>query len=91
MGKFWSLLFLAVPVLGTALFFWAPAAGYWMPRDVSTHGHQIDHLWMFILILTGVVFVATEVFLFWFMWRYDGSVNREPVKFTHGNHNLEMV
>jgi cytochrome c oxidase subunit 2 len=63
----------------------------WLPRDVSEHGHEIDHLWNFILILTGLVFVATEVVLFWFIWRYDAASNRDPVKFMHGSHNLEVV
>ena len=91
MGKFWSLLFLLVPILGVAAFALAPAYGYWLPEDISEHGHQIDHLFMFILILTGVVFIATEVVLFWFMWRYDGKTNADPARFTHGSHNLEVV
>lgn len=91
MGKFWSITFLMVPVLGIGLFFWAPAAGYWLPRDISEHGYQIDHLFNFILILTGVVFAATEVCLFWFLWRYDAAANREPVKYMHGSHNLEVI
>ena len=62
-----------------------------MPLDVSEHGHNIDHLFRFILLLTGVVFIVTEVVLFYFLWRYDGSKNAEPVKFSHGNHNLEIV
>lgn len=91
MGKFWSILFLSVPVLGIGLFVWAPSAGYWLPRDISKHGYQIDHLFYFILVLTGLVFAATEFVLFWFLWRYDGATNRAPVKYTHGSHNLEVV
>lgn len=91
MGKFWSLLFLLVPVLGVGAFLWAAAGAMWLPRDISEHGHQIDHLWNFILILTGLVFVATELVLFWFLWRYDGASNKQPVKFTHGSHNLEVI
>ncbi len=91
MGRFWSLLFLTVPILGVAVFWWRAGAGYWLPRDISEHGHQIDHLWTFILILTGLVFVATEVLLFWFLWRYDGAKNTDPVKYTHGSHNLEVI
>lgn len=91
MGKFWSLLFLSVPVLGIGLFLWAPAAGYWLPRDISEHGYQIDHLFNFILVLTGVVFLVTEVALFWFLWRYDAATNRDPVKYMHGSHNLEVI
>jgi len=90
-GKLWSLLFLLVPILGVAVFWYSWQIGYWLPEDISAHGHQIDHLFMFILILTGVVFVITEVVMFWFMWRYDGKTNREPVKYTHGSHNLEIV
>ncbi len=91
MSRLWSILFLLVPILGVAVFVWAPGAGYWLPRDISEHGYQIDDLFMFCLYLTGAVFVVTEVALFWFLWRYDGSKNRDPVKYSHGNHNLEVV
>jgi len=90
-ARFWIFLFLLVPILGVALFFWAPTADLYLPRDVSTHGYKIDHLFTFILLLTGAVFVATEVVLVVFMWRYDKSLAKEPVKFTHGSHNLEMI
>lgn len=91
MGRFWGFLFLLVPVLGVGLFVWAPFNNHWLPRDVSSHGYEIDHLFNFILWLTGVVFIATEVILFWFIWRYDAARNKSPVKFTHGSHNLEIM
>jgi cytochrome c oxidase subunit II len=90
-GKVWSFLFLLVPVLGVGLFAWAPSNGFWLPRDISKHGWQIDHLFNFILVLTGVVFAATEGLLFWFLWRYDAKTNRTPVKYMHGSHNLEVI
>ena len=91
MGKFWSLIFLLVPVLGVAAFVVAPWYDLWLPRDISEHGHTIDHLFYFILWLTGAVFVATEVVLFWFMWRYDSQGKSNPVKYMHGSHTLEIV
>lgn len=91
MGKFWSLLFLLVPILGVAVFVAAPYYKMDLPEDISEHGREIDHLWYFILLLTGTVFVVTEVVLFWFLWRYDSASNRLPVKYTHGSHNLEVV
>lgn len=91
MGRLWSILFLLVPILGVALFVWAPGANHWLPLDISRHGHQIDHLFIFILFLTGVVFVLTECTLAWFMWKYNSSTNRDPVKPTHGSHNLEII
>ncbi len=91
MGRFWSLLFLLVPILGVATFVIGPMFNIWLPRDISEHGRVIDHLFYFILWLTGAVFVATEVVMFWFMWRYDGPRTNTPVKFSHGSHTLEVV
>jgi cytochrome c oxidase subunit II len=89
-GKFWSILFLCVTIFGVGTFVAAPTLNAWLPKDVSDIGHHIDHLFMFILVLTGVVFIATELALFWFLWKYDGKTNKEPVKFTHGSHTLEI-
>ena len=91
MGKLWSLLFLTVPIFGIGVFLAAPYYGMALPQDVSEHGHQIDHLWTFILWLTGLVFLVTEVILFWFLWKYDAASNRAVGKYTHGSHNLEVV
>ena len=90
-GIFWSLLFLAVPVLGVATFAIAPAIDVWLPKDVSEHGQAIDSLFYFILALTGVVFIATEVALFWFLWKYDAAKNSRPATYIHGSHTLEVV
>jgi cytochrome c oxidase subunit II len=90
-GKFWSLFFLLVPILGVACFVAGPIYGLWLPQDISQHGHTIDHLFYFILWLTGVVFVITEVVLAWFLWKYDGRDKARPVAFTHGSHALELV
>lgn len=97
MGRFWSLLFLMVPVLGVAIFVcgamsdsW-PLVGYWLPEDVSRHGAVIDGLFMSILYLTGVIFIVTGLALFWFLWKYDAGKNTQPVKYTHGSHTLEVI
>jgi cytochrome c oxidase subunit II len=92
-GKFWSLVFLLVPVFGVGVFIYgaSPSVNIWLPPDVSESGHNIDHLFMFILWLTGIVFVATEGALFWFLWKYNAQSNPKPAKYTHGSHNLEIV
>lgn len=91
MPSFWSLLFLLVPILGVLTFVLAPSYGLWLPRDVSEHGRVIDGLFMFILWLTGIVFVVTEVVLFYFMWKYDERTNKKRALFSHGSHSLEVV
>jgi cytochrome c oxidase subunit 2 len=89
--RFWSILFLLVPILGVATFVAAPYYNIYFPKDVSEHGRTIDNLFMFILWLTGIVFVVTEFALFYFMWKYDDKTTDQPVKFSHGSHALELV
>ncbi len=91
MGRFWSILFLMVLVGGLGTFAVAPVINHWLPKDVSEHGRAIDGLFYFILGLTGVVFIATEGVMFWFLWKYNSDSHSEPVKFTHGSHSLEIV
>jgi cytochrome c oxidase subunit 2 len=88
---FWPIVFLTVPIFGVLTFVVAPYYNIWFPRDISEHGRVIDNLFMFILWLTGIIFIATEVALFYFAWKYDARTNRAPVKFSHGSHSLEVV
>jgi len=91
MNKFWAILFLLVPIFGAATFIVAPYYNIWLPTDVSAHGRSIDHLFYFILVLTGLVFLGTEIALFLFLWWYNARAHRDPVRFTHGSHTLEVV
>lgn len=96
MGRFWSFLFLMVPVLGVGTFVWAmagfwPMQGHWLPVNINDHGGVIDSLFLFILVLTGIIFAATGVVFFWFLWKYDAAKNTQPVTFSHGSHTLEVV
>ncbi|ADB17595.1 cytochrome c oxidase, subunit II [Pirellula staleyi DSM 6068] len=96
MGRFWSLFFLMVPILGVGIFAWAmadlwPLQGHWLPENINDHGKVIDNLFMFILYLTGIIFVGTGVALFWFLWKYDVATNTKPIEYTHGSHTLEVV
>ena len=96
MGRFWSLLFLLVPILGVGVFVWAmagwwPMQGHWLPLNINEYGTVIDNLFLFILYLTGVIFIGTSLALFWFMWAYDREYNPAPVKYMHGSHALEVV
>jgi cytochrome c oxidase subunit 2 len=88
---FWALVFLLVPVGGVLTFVVAPYYNIWFPPDISEHGRVIDQLFMFILWLTGILFIATECALFYFMWKYNSRSNPAPAKFTHGSHTLEVV
>ena len=86
--RMWSVFFLMVPILGVGVFVWAmadvyPMQGHWLPENIDERGLVIDNLFLFILVLTGVIFVGTGVALFWFLWKYAASANNEPARFTH--------
>ena len=93
MGRFWSILFLLVPILGVGRLLvgaWRAAIG--CRKDISEHGHRSTTCSTFILILTGrgvrrhrgaAVLVPVEV--------RRPRRTRDPVKYTHGSHNLEVV
>ena len=72
-GRFWSLLFLMVPLLGVLVFVFAalpdsrPLLDHWLPTNINEYGYVIDDLFMFILYLTGVIFILTGVVLFWIL------------------------
>jgi cytochrome c oxidase subunit II len=95
LGRFWSLLFLMVPVLGTLCYMAGMLSisgplAIWFPENVNSMAVEVDRLHDIILALIGIVFIVTGVVLFYFIWKYDASTNTMPAKFVHGNHRLEF-
>jgi len=63
---------------------------WFLPETASTFGPELDRMYYVILVITGVVFVITELLLIYFLWRYrhrDGQ-RADPV---HGNVKAEIV
>ena len=56
----------------------------------SDHGILIDRMMKITLIITGIVFVLTQVALFWFSYKYQESENRKAYFFAHSN-KLEII
>jgi cytochrome c oxidase subunit 2 len=86
-----------VPIAGVMTFVWAMMGwpgmvDHWLPANIGgDDALVIDHLFMFILGLTGIIFIITGVVFFWFLWRYDAAVSPDPVKYFHGSHQLEVI
>ena len=89
MHKFWSLLFLLVPVGCIALCVIAPWMGWWLPEQLSTYADDIDHLFNLILVITGIAFIATQLVLAYCLFRYGGQDRKAT--YQHGHHTLELV
>src|SRR5262245_29007560 len=63
----------------------------WMlDESASSVGPQIDRLYYIILVLTGIVFVLTEVVLISFLIKYR-HVEGRKAEYTHGNTKAEIV
>jgi cytochrome c oxidase subunit 2 len=61
-----------------------------LPSSASTYAPQIDRMYYIILVITGVVFVLTELALFWFVFRYRHREGRKA-EYIHGNVAAEVV
>lgn len=58
--------------------------------SASVEGEKIDEMFMLTLYITGIVFVVTQVLLFWFSFKYQEKEGRKAFYFPHNN-KLEMI
>lgn len=61
-----------------------------LPKAASLHGAKTDELFNITMLIIGVVFVLTQVALFYFAYRYNESRGHEAYYYTHNN-TLEVV
>ena len=61
-----------------------------MDESASTVGPQIDRLYYVILVITGIVFVATELTLLWFIFKYRHREGRKA-EYIQGSTKAEIV
>ncbi len=61
-----------------------------LPVSASEHGHWIDSMFNITLILTGIVFVLTQVALGYFAWKYHGKKGKLGFYYPENN-KLEMI
>lgn len=64
---------------------------WWLPPNVSEHGHEVDRMWWIITILVGVTFVAVEALIVWFCFKYRKQDDGRRALYTHGSHRLEVA
>ncbi len=66
------------------------AKTWWMPAVASSYGPGIDTQFQFTYIAMGVVFVAAQVALGLFAWKYRDR-ERAQAEYSHGNLRLEIT
>jgi cytochrome c oxidase subunit 2 len=58
--------------------------------SASVEGEKIDTMLYITIAITGLVFVITQVLLFWFCYKYQENDNRKAFYFPH-NTKLELI
>ncbi|MFN9519742.1 MAG: cytochrome c oxidase subunit II transmembrane domain-containing protein, partial [Bacteroidota bacterium] len=56
----------------------------------SEHGAEYDNMLWVTFIITGIMFVLTQILLFWYAFRYKQSSKRKALFFPD-NHRLEFI
>jgi cytochrome c oxidase subunit 2 len=72
---------------GLGMFVAAPFVGWWLPKNVSSFGPDVDGLFYLILAITGFFFILTEALLVYFMYAYAGGAGRKEN--VPSNHDAE--
>ena len=81
MGKLFAVVVAVITVVSTAVFV---ARIWWLPPDISVLGAGIDHQLMETLVASGVLFVASQLSLAVFVWRYGERNDGRPIKIFPG-------
>jgi cytochrome c oxidase subunit 2 len=56
----------------------------------SDHGVNIDTMLYITIVITGIVFLITQIILFWFSFKYQESDKRKAYYYPHNN-KLELI
>src|ERR1700745_1140668 len=67
------------------------AKTWWLPVGASAAAASIDHYFTVTFILMGIVFVAAQIFLGYFAWRYRDRGPSSVALYSHGNNRLEIA
>ena len=59
-------------------------------ESASIQGEKVDQMIWITLIVTGIVFVITQILLFWFAFKYQENDNRKAFFFAHST-KLELI
>jgi cytochrome c oxidase subunit 2 len=56
----------------------------------SSAGREVDHLFLLILWITGIIFIGTQIALVWAAWRFVPEPGRRA-QYFHGSQRLEVI
>jgi cytochrome c oxidase subunit 2 len=66
------------------------AKTWWFPAGASAATAALDHQFAVTFVLMGIVFVAAQLSLAFFVWKYRGDASTRA-DYSHGNLKLEII
>jgi len=88
-NAFMLLAFLIIGLIGV-YYCNEKLKGKILGEAASDHGVLIDRMLYITIALTGIVFIITQVCLFWFSFKYQESDKRKAYYYPHNN-KLELI
>jgi len=88
MGLALLVLIWLITLVSTYFFI---AKTWWLPAGASAAAGWIDGQFALTFVLMGIVFLAAQLSLGYFAWRYRERPSSPPVSYSHGNTKLEIV
>ena len=67
------------------------AKTWWFPHGASAAAAAIDHQFFVTIVIMGVIFVAAQLTLGYFVWKYRDQHAATRSEYSHGNLTLEIV
>jgi len=91
-NKINAFMLLAFLVIGLIGVYYCNEAykGRILGESASDHGVLIDRMLYITIALTGIVFLITQICLFWFSFKYQESDKRKAYFYPHNN-KLELI
>lgn len=89
----WLVIFMVaflVFCVGSAIYYKNMMLGYGPLVAASAHGGELDSLFNVTLFFTGIVFIVTQILLFWYSYKYRYKQGRTGLFLSHNN-TLEYV
>src|SRR5260370_28503273 len=77
-----------IPFASTYFFV---AKTWWFPAGFSTSTAAIDHQFAVTFVLMGIIFVAAQLTLGFFAWRYRSDASANRADYSHGDIRLELM
>jgi len=84
-NRWMMLIFFIVGIIAVAWEYKVHGARILLNDSASEHGVTYDSMFTITLIITTIVFVATQFLLFWFSFSYASKKNHKALYYAHNN------